>query len=476
MNNSFQHHRKSDTFICEQEKSGENTKKNWHVGTLTYTTGGLVVLFLWLLGGDFAWSMKERAVTSIASILVKSYGISDFFYGLLIVSLPNFMNMILGPIISYKSDRHRGRFGRRIPFLVFTTPFVVVGVIGIGFASYFGRQVHILLGSDIVSINTASLLIFSVFWIILDFGTTLTNALFTALVNDVVPRCVLGRFFAFFRAISLGAGIIFNYCLLGKVDDYGMYICIGLGVLYGTGLGLVCMKVKEGEYSSPDIPGISPNKGFIVAAKNYFLECFSHPYYRWVFMGYAFCMLANMPINIFSIFYGKSLGMPMDDLGFYLAVTYVISFFLCFLLGDLADRFHPIRMGILSIILYALVMLSGGIWVSGKFSFGIFLMAHGVISGAFMTLTASYGQRLFPQSLFAQFNSAMQMLFAIGVTIMAPLVGYILDILGNDYRNTFWIGLVLALFGLVSLLKVYRSYLIFGGDANYVPPSPMKAP
>jgi len=40
-------------------------RKLWHAGTPTYTSGGLVVLFSWLLWGDFAWSMRERAVFGI---------------------------------------------------------------------------------------------------------------------------------------------------------------------------------------------------------------------------------------------------------------------------------------------------------------------------------------------------------------------------------------------------------------------------
>ena len=37
-------------------------RKLWRVGTLTYAFGGLVILFSWLLWGDFAWSMRDRAV------------------------------------------------------------------------------------------------------------------------------------------------------------------------------------------------------------------------------------------------------------------------------------------------------------------------------------------------------------------------------------------------------------------------------
>lgn len=173
----------------------QSPKKIYRAGTLTYTFGGIAALFAVLLWGDFAWSMKERAVQSIAALTVKSFGISDFAYGLLIISFPSFTNIILGPIISYKSDRYRGRLGRRIPFLIFTTPFVVTGVIGMGFSPMLGKWLQQMIGVENISYHTSALIAFGVFWVLLDFGTTLTNGIFTALMNDVVPRRFLGRFF-----------------------------------------------------------------------------------------------------------------------------------------------------------------------------------------------------------------------------------------------------------------------------------------
>ena len=73
----------------------------WTAGTLTYTSAGIGILFFWLLWGDFAWSMKDRAVTSVATLMVKSFGVSDFMFGLLILSFPNFTNAVLGPLVSY---------------------------------------------------------------------------------------------------------------------------------------------------------------------------------------------------------------------------------------------------------------------------------------------------------------------------------------------------------------------------------------
>ena len=165
-------------------------QKIWRAGTLTYTTTGIILLFIWLLWGDFAWGLKERSVGYVAGLMVKSFGISDFVYTVMMVSFPCFTNIFLMPIISYRSDRHRGRWGRRIPFLMKTTPFVVVGLIGLGFTPMLGNWLSAHIGVDRLSVNMASLLVFGFFWILLDFGTTLTNAIFVALANDVVPTAL----------------------------------------------------------------------------------------------------------------------------------------------------------------------------------------------------------------------------------------------------------------------------------------------
>lgn len=49
--------------------------RRYAVGTLSYTLGGLIVLFCWLLWGDFAWSLKDRAVGPVATLMVKPSGV-----------------------------------------------------------------------------------------------------------------------------------------------------------------------------------------------------------------------------------------------------------------------------------------------------------------------------------------------------------------------------------------------------------------
>src|SRR5438128_11075571 len=76
----------------------DSKAKVWHVGTLTYTTAGLVLLFAWLLWGDFAWAMKDRSVLPVVQLLMKKYSASDLLMGILLASLPAGIGLFLGPI------------------------------------------------------------------------------------------------------------------------------------------------------------------------------------------------------------------------------------------------------------------------------------------------------------------------------------------------------------------------------------------
>lgn len=450
-------------------RNEDGSPRLWSVGTLTYTSGAVAILFCWLLWGDFAWSLKERAAGSVATLMIKSLGVSDFFYGVIILAIPNLTNVILGPIVSYRSDRYRGRWGRRIPYLMLTTPFVAVGMIGLGCTPWLGRLLYDAVGPDVISYHSAAMAVFCVFWLMLDFGTTLANVIFVALVNDVVPSVFLGRFFGLFRAVSLGAGIIFNYYLFGIAEAHYFEIFGLLGLIYAVGFIMVCFKVKEGQYPPVELTE-KPTAGFWEAAQKYVKECFGHPFYRWVIFAYVICGLANIPFNSYAIFYAKSLGVGMDAVGKYLAITFMISLVLSYFLGMLADKFHPIRVGMAAIFVYGLVTLAGMVLIRGQLSFAVVMIAHGVVTGSFMTLTASYGQRLFPRQLFAQFNSAMTVFTSLSWVLTSLAVGAMLDLTGNHYEYVWCLGSFFAFAGVAMMMVVYRKFIRLGGDVNYRPP------
>lgn len=440
----------------------------WKAGTLTYTAGGLAVLFCWLLLGDFAWSMKERSVSTVIQLMFKKFGTSDTLNALFMGSLPSAIGLFLGPVISYRSDRHRGSRGRRIPYLIVTTPVASLAMVGLAFSPMLGQMFHDLLGTHSPGYDALTIAFLGIFWIIFEVGTIAANSIFGALINDVVPHQFLGRFYGLFRAFSLIAGIVFNFWLLGKAEQHYMWIFISIGIMYGIGFLIMCLKVKEGVY--PPLPPKSNTDTPFAGVSTYFKECFANPYYRWVFISFTISSLAFMPVNLFSVFYAKSLNVSMDDYGRFIAVTFVISLILSWFLGSLADRFHPLRMCMASLLLYVITALLGGIFIQGRLTFGIALISHCVISGIFFTGTASLGQRLYPKEKFAQFASACGIIASISTMVASPVIGKILDISHHAYQWTYIMGAGIALSGFWTTLIVYRKFLTMGGHKHYQPP------
>ncbi|MBP9914221.1 MAG: MFS transporter, partial [Opitutaceae bacterium] len=321
-------------------------RRSWRAGTLTYTTAGLAVLFCWMLWGDFAWQLKERAAPPVVQIMLRTFKASDFLTGLFLLSLPAAIGVLLGPIISYRSDRHRGRWGRRIPYLLITSPIATVAMFGLAFSPVIGTWLHGHMGWAPDKLNFTIIIVLGLSWTVFEFATVAANAVFGGLINDVVPREVIGRFFGMFRAVSLISGMYFNFYLIGHAKEYFMPILVGIGTLYGGGVVLMCLMVKEGDYPPPGPVGAGGVGGFIAAVKSYGRDCFSQPYYLWVFASMALAQLAFVPVNLFSVYAAESFGMSMDRYGKYIVVTYACSLVLAYPLGWMADRFHAIRMGL----------------------------------------------------------------------------------------------------------------------------------
>lgn len=444
-----------------------SSPKTWRVGTLTYGVGGIVGLFFWLLWGDFAWSLKERSVGTMAQLLLRHFAASDLLTGLLIGTLPNVIAIFLQPIISYRSDRHRGRWGRRMPYLIATAPIATLGMVGLGYSAQLAAALHGHLGAQSPGPNTLALGIFAVSWTIFEIGTLAANVIFLGLINDVVPANLIGRFFGLFRALSLIAGIVFNYWVLGHAESHFKLIFLVIGLIYGVGFLIMCFRVREGEYPPPPVEA---SQGFFPAARSYLRECFSQPFYLLVFAGYNLCFVAFVPVNLYSVFYAKSLAMSMGDFGRMIAFTYVISLVLSYFLGALADRFHPLRMGMLFSLFYALVALWGGFFITSPGTFSIAFIAHSVLAGAFLTTTASIGQRLFPKQRFAQFYSALMIFQSAGTMVMPVIMGSILDLNDHNYRLTFLASGLVAFAGVLVSLLVHRRFMALGGPKSYQAP------
>ncbi|MDP0498292.1 MAG: MFS transporter [Verrucomicrobiota bacterium JB024] len=467
----------------------------WTVGTLRYTWPGLLMLFFWLLLGDFSWTMRERSVTPMSQWYLNNIQVPNLLFGLLISSLPALITLTFGPIISVKSDRHRGKYGRRIPYLLIVTPIGALAMIGMGLTPILASWMHELLTEKALGLwlhrqldvftwgefmlgliqnkMVVSVCLFAVCWSAFEFSAVAGQAIFGGLINDVVPRSLLGRFYGLFRAVSLIDGIIFNFWIMGWVPTHFTWIMVIVGVFYGVSFMFVCLKVKEGEYPPPPTEeegGQGPLRKFWRETTRYCRECFSHKYYVCVFLLMSVATLAFAPVNIYAIPQAASLGIDMATFGKALAAIFFVSLCLSYFIGWLADLVHPLRMLVVIMVLYSLATLYGVVCEKTAHSFLVLWILHGVISGCYYTSTASLGQRLFPHSKYAQFASAAGILGAIGTMFVGPAVGLVVDWRGNNYVYTFATGCMLAVLATVLGLYVYKRFLKLGGHQNYRPP------
>lgn len=444
--------------------------RRWQVGTLVYTSGGLAVLFFWLLFGDFAVNLKDRAIQPVAMLMLRGFQAPDWLVGILVGSIPAGIGMLIAPVISVLSDKHRGRWGRRIPFLFISTPVAAAGMLGLAWAPALGSALHSALAGRSPGEMVCQTIAFSMFWGVFEIATAVLHALFVALINDVVPKVIIGRFFAFFRAVGLLAGITFGYFIMGKAASHAWEILVGLALIFGVSFSLTCLMVKEGRYGDPQQEAAPRKHRPSASIKAYFRLCFTEPFYLWLFLANTLGSLALGPVNAFSVFHAQSLGLREDAYGKCLALSYAIGLVISYPLGSLADRFHPVRVAVGAMALYAAVTLYGFLFALDASTFGIAFVLHTIMAGVYITGTASILPRLLPDETFAQLASAGYLTISIGSMILPPCLGVLISMMNHDYNVAFIIGSVVAMASLASYLVVISKFKELGGDAGYHPP------
>lgn len=450
--------------------AGTSRNRVWRVGTLVYSGGGLAALYGWLLWGDFSWQLKDRT-GPIVQVMLGQFKASDFLTALFMMAVPAVITMTIGPLFGYWSDNYRSPWGRRIPFLLVTTPISGLALMGVGCAPVIGRWFHALLGWSAGSLNPTILAVMAVFWTCFEIATVTANTIFSGLINDVVPRELIGRFYGLFRVISLGVGILIFYQVMGLSKAHYLVILVALGGVYVAGFSLMCVKVKEGDYPAPRTDGPRGLAGVLGTTKTLARDCFAHPYYLRVFAFMALAVTSFIPINLYMVFASERFGVSLDRYGKYMALIFAISLVVAYPLGWMADRFHAARVGLGCLTLYAAAMGVGFFYVSGPISFGIMLVAHGVLSVCYNTGVSALGQMLFPKDKFAQFAAAASFMSSLASIVASPLVGLLLDWLDRDYRYTFGLSCLLAVVGLWLGLVVYRRFRALGGPDHYVAPA-----
>jgi hypothetical protein len=102
-----------------------------------------------------------------------------------------------------------------------------------------------------MSVSAVTITCIGVFMVGFKFFDMFVNSVFWYLFNDVVPHNFLGRFLGLFRIVSNMESMIFGFFIFKYAESHMTEIYVGAALVYAIGMGLMCWKVKEGEYPPP---------------------------------------------------------------------------------------------------------------------------------------------------------------------------------------------------------------------------------
>ena len=482
-----------------------------HVGTLRYTMAGLLWVFVWLLWGDFCFTVMEFVNSQIVPLRLRELSAPDWVLPIILTTVPSIISFTLNPVISTMSDRHRGPRGRRIPFLLFSAPFISATLVLMAFSPEISVWLHRwagpLGGWGIVGIS-----IFTVGMLMASFKVfdTFVNTTFWYLFNDVVPQAFMARFMGMMRVVASLAAMLFMFFFYEHALTHMREIYLGAATIYFVGFTMMCLFVKEGEYPPPlplsgNVHGVW--KRSMAAIRTYVRQCLSHRLYIYYFLMGMFGVVANA-ILVFGVFLNLSLGITLKQLAMIQTGIQFVALTLNYPAGALADRFHPMRIMLCMYGCLLLVVPLNFVWMFGSFPadrmFHINLLGYAAdlpvnlsilisLMAMDFPITLLLGavgmplmMRLLPREEFGQFCSFNALVIAI-MNILASLsVAWFMTgmrtllpdaVWGKDfcYRMIPAWRLPFLVLATLFLCLLFREWKRHGGEKNYTPPLPPTA-
>lgn len=448
--------------------------KSYAVGTLTYTFRSLMILFAWLLWGDFCFAIFEAIFVNFIPLYLKDLHASNTLIGVMTGSIAGAVNIFFMPHFSMASDRYRSRLGRRIPFLLWSVPCTVSSLILVGYAPEIATWLRagVLPHRWPVSEGTLALTLLCVFVVMFHFFNMVLVNLFNCLLKDVVPQEVMARFLSSFRIVGALGGITFMWAIFPHVLTYRKMVCVGVGGVYLLAFMLMCFRIKEGDYPPPQEEKNKP--GFLKTYLVYFREFLSVPLYRLFFVGWVLVVFAVSCSAPFVVLFARdTLGLSMTDIGRIGGVTAFLGMVAYVPMGFLCDRFSVFRVILAFLAAYPIVMLLAFVLVRDRTSWLIYAMAVAVTGVAWVLASTTAMMKLFPSEKFGQFSTCLVVMGWGGGSIVGNyLIGWFIDFVDGNYRMLFLWNAVFCILAIVPMLAAYRRWKQHGGPDHYIPPLP----
>ena len=353
--------------------------EGYRCGTLIYTKIGLASLFIWLLWGDFCYTLMETVIPSIIPLTLKNLDCKNWIMGIIITAIPNFMSMTVAPYIGVKSDRCRTRWGRRIPFIAASMPFLTVSLLLLGWSKEIAAWLHvtvpILQG---MAPSMLAIVMIAIFMVLFQFFNQFLNAGFWSLFNDVVPPTHLARFAGAFKMVGTATGAFFSFFLFEYANTHSHEIFAGSAILYVVGFVAMLSMIREGSYPPLDEHQMKTSSRW-QATKDFFKESFHERLYQLIFISGGVLAFAGVAWG-FQVFFLLEMKMTLSEIGKYNAIIAVAAFVATYFAAVFVDRWHPLRVYTYVVIFSLTGPMMNWVWlfidIPGRLFFWLSLAAQ----------------------------------------------------------------------------------------------------
>lgn len=283
----------------------ENRDPEYRAGSLLYTGRGLLLTVFFITVGAFGFFLMSSLVGALLPVEMEKLGASNTLIAVFITSIPYILNMIITPVVSFRSDRLRTALGRRIPYILWSAPFVSLFLVLIGWTPAVCARAALphwlplaLLGGLSVGYQIFFLIVGSVIYY---------------LFPDVIPEKFIGRFMAVFNLTGSLVGFLFPRYLLPLGERHVNWLFTGVALFYLVTIVFMCRAVREGSYPA-DRSGESFSPAGMV--RSYFRECYSIPFYYSFFIMMALSDVSTVCRMMFNFLYAqKNLGLTYAEFG-----------------------------------------------------------------------------------------------------------------------------------------------------------------
>lgn len=474
-------------------------KKIYTRGTLTYSIPKLVMTIFWVMVGFFIYNICTTLPAKMVPIQLDAFGASDFQKMIIISTIGNVLNMTVCPYVGFKSDRYRSKWGRRIPFILYSLPFLVVSFALFAFTDKIGAFIasgHL----PFLSSNpyTCGIVVLMFVMFMYQFFFMYVGSVIYYLCNDIIPKEFFAQVMAAINiAVNLG-NMFFNLFLFGNADGWYREIFVGASIIYAVGILLMCLMIKEGEY--PPIEGEAAlndsSKSFFSWVKKLFSgigifvkESFSHRIY---ILRYTLTSLSAIGAIAFtySFFLRKELQLDLEAMGKtdgYVSLVNLAAYFcVLFVAGRYVNRWHPVRIVIYNVMFVVVNALFGLRWLFGTLSSEAFIWSSIIIAIASVPqsvingVSASpYEMLTFPRSRYGSFCSMQALIRSTCQAVFGVLFGIGLDWFHNffpaestvHYRYTLCWPVFIGIFQIIIVFLLYREWNKLGGYRHYACPA-----